>query len=191
MDLLIAGLIAGGLISAGAHLLARRRKKDRQQSAKKALPEAPRTVAQARPKDVLIYDGEDLIVSGVASYSEGSRDWSECCCEGDGSNKRWVVLGEGDPDGALVGEGVEAIPILDRPPESIDHQGEIYRLESHGHAKLTVIGELDPSFEAGEAEYWTYARPGSARFWIRKTGATHRCFAGQRTRRHLIEFIAA
>lgn len=186
MDVLIAIVLAGGIVSIGAHLLRRQREAD--QRAERRREEAARDLDGALPDDVVSYDGVDWIIGGVAELVEGTERWRECrLC--DGERESWLIVSPAT-DYVVLGEPVEA-PIIAgaAPPESIDHDGRIYRLRRWRQARAMVQGDLG-GLAPGDWLCWGYERPGSDRFWIRRSGEQWRCFSGQQAPRHLLDFIA-
>ncbi len=193
MDVLVAILIAGGIISIGAHLIRRSRDaRDTDPSTDESFgserqAEPLRGLEQACPGDVVVGQRADLIVERVLRLTEGSACWTECELR-DGEQRFALVLHPSDPDHALLGEAVSDLEIFgDEPPESIDHGGRIYTLERCGQARTGS----DPSDEERVLDHWLYGRPGDARIWLRRTDGELTIWAGSRQARHLLELIPA
>lgn len=187
--LLLAGLLASGLTSIA--LVARRRRRRREGRASadsSASLDEPRTFEEPRPGDVIVFDDGDSLVQGVVRLAEGNRGWVECRLL-DVSEERWIVVRPDDRSGLVVGRRIEGLPLRDAPPESIDYQGRIYRLERYGEARAEVDGDAG-AYAAGETEFWDYRGTGSERLWIRRASGAFRSFAGRRDPRHMVDFIA-
>ncbi|MCC6746643.1 MAG: DUF4178 domain-containing protein [Deltaproteobacteria bacterium] len=189
MEVLVAMLLAGGCLSLGVHLARRRGRGGTQVQAVAVVAEPSEpSLAALKPEDVLVLDGRDLIVKGVAVLRDGTRHWCEVRAD-DGSGESWVVVHAEDQDGALVGRLVAGLVAAGEPPEMLEHEGAVYRLQRSGHAEVEVAGAV--GFSAGEGAYWEYARVGASRIWIRRFGRYYRCFAGERVARHLFEILPA
>lgn len=189
MELIIALLLGGGCFALGRWALKRRA------AARQAAPplvDAPavdRGLDELQPGDVLTHEGADYLVTGVARLTEADVGWIECRLE-DAGQEAWVIVHAGDPDGVVVGHRVADLVVAgDRPSESLDHRGEVFRLESHGRASAEVSGELERGLAPGECRYWNYRRPGDGRVWLRRVEERWVAFAGARTRRHLVGFL--
>lgn len=189
MELIVALLLGGGCVALGRWALKRRA------AARQAAPPSSEASAVDRgldelePGDVLTHDGADYLVTGVARLTESDERWIECRLE-DAGREAWIVVHPRDPDGAVVGRRVTDLVVAgDRPSESLDHGGEVFRLERHGRAGVEVSGELEQGLVPGECRYWNYRRPGDGRVWMRRVEERWVAFAGARTRRHLVGFL--
>jgi len=186
MELILALLLGGGCVAVGGWALRRRRRRRQPVVSEESLG---RGLDDLRPDDVLTHDGGDWMVSGVAQLMEAGVTWIECRLE-DASREGWIVVHPGDADAALVGERVADFAVAgDRPSDSLDHQGKVFRLERFGRATVEVTGELDGRYGQGECGYWNYRRPGDGRVWFRQSGESWSYFSGRRVPRHLIGFL--
>lgn len=181
MDILIAVLLAGGIITIGAQLA--RRRQDARAAA--AVPLERRAELEAlRVGDIVVHGRADLIVTTVVELVEGPRCWREYALHDDGV-EHWLVLHPDDAQHALLGRRVEGLPIVGEPPESLEHAGRIYRLRGAGQAQA----ESDAPAERGVCDHWEYDRPGAQRLWIRRVGGALRACAGERVARHLLDAL--
>jgi hypothetical protein len=188
MEALIAALIAGGLLSMGAHLLRRARRR----SASEESPQDPRgsELSDLRPGDLVSYQHRDLVVLGVARLSEGRRGWREHRLEGD-RGECWLVVSPTDPGGVLLGQPLPPPEMGDEPPQMLDHADQIYQLQRCGQAEVQLEGAFAGLLGPGSCDYWDYARPGPPRLWLRRSGERWTFCAGQRIPRHFFAVIPA
>ena len=186
MEILIAVLLAGGIVALGARLV--RRGQTGATTAAPELVEQPRAeLERARAGDVVVHDRVDLLVERVVRLCEGRASWVELALR-DGPAEWWLVLGAADEQGALLGKRTEGLPIVGRePPESLELDGKIYRLARAGQARA----ESDAAGESGVWDWWEYDRPGADRLWLRRVGDELRACAGERVPRHMLELIPA
>jgi hypothetical protein len=189
MELILALLIGGGCVALGAWAIRRKQSEARTETAAAA---ANRTLADLVPQDVITHDGIDWMVAGVASLSEGAEHWIEGRLE-DAAREGWIVVNASDPDKVLFGERVDDLVVGENPSESLDHRGDVFKLERHGQAQVVAVeGDVARVYAASgdiDCRYWYYQRPGDARIWIRHVGAGRHHFAGRRVARHLVGFL--
>ena len=189
MEVLIAALVASGVLSLGAHFVRRRRR--RRDGTDSGQPSTVRALEQLLPGDAVVHDGGDLLVAGVVRLSDGRLRWREARLL-DGGMERWMVV---LPDRVQFGAAIGPLPIIGQPPEQLDHGQRIYRLERTGQARAALNGDLGGAGEAdswrpaGEWEYWEYVSPRGERLWIRRASGELYCFAGVRVSRHLVQLL--
>ncbi len=193
MELLIPALILSGCAAVvGGLRLARawRGRGGRPAEPAVALAAAGRGVEDPRPQDVVILDGQDYLVSGVARLADGRQAWCECLLQ-DGLRSRWLLVPAGDPGWLTAGQPAQAAALAERPTELLEVGGEIYRLHRRGVAEVQQAeGDLGGRYQGHRVEYWDYRRPGAGRLWVRReAGAAALTVAGQRLRRHLLGFL--
>jgi hypothetical protein len=189
MEYLIAALVVGGCAAIGTLAVRWRQRRARASSSTAAAASAGREsldgreLDHLRPGDVVLHEGLDLVVAGVARLTEGATCWTEARID-DGASERWLIVRPGDPDCVLVGRLLPpaSVALGSEPSESIEHDGQIYTLQRHCHAVVTISGELGEGLAGGELACWDYGRPGSARLWVRG----EQVFVGERVRRHLV-----
>lgn len=185
MELIVAALVAGGFLGLTAHLVRRGRRAREPVNETPDLTEAgiERGWSLLRPQDVLIVDGRDYIVREAAEFREGPRRWQECRLDDEGEHA-WLCVEDDDPT-VRLGFPVEVAGLASEPPESLDHEGKIFRLASCGQA--SVRREEDAP---RDVRYWDYARPGSERLWVRQAeGGDLQVRAGRAVQRHLFELL--
>lgn len=186
MELILALLVGGGCVAFGSWALKRRRRASRPPETETRVS---RTLAELIPEDVVTHDAADWMVAGVASFSEGPEHWIEARLE-DGAREAWLVVSASDPDAVLFGERVDDLIVGETPSESVDHRGDVFRLERHGQASVvSVEGDVASTYTAGQVRYWNYRRPGDRRIWLRHVGETWLRMAGSRVARHLLGFL--
>lgn len=198
MELIIAALILGGC-AVGAALGVRKHRK-KAAAVSEAAPAARQlaerteiTIEQLRPDDVVMVEGTDYIVAGVARVSADEPDapWVLECRLDDAGQEAWLVVRrERASSCVLYGKRVEQLAVGDPPSELLDYQGEVFRLKRRGQVALTSTeGDLGPGFPADKCRYWEYQQPGSGRLWLRRGGGEPLVFVGQRVRRHLVTVL--
>jgi hypothetical protein len=196
MECLVTALLIGGCTALGALAVCWRRRRARAAAPAQSdelrpfvstegtpVPEG-RGLDDLFPGDVLLHDGLDLIVAGVARCTDGPMGWCECRLQ-DGKLERWLIVRADDPEHVTVGELLPPDELSGEPSDSLEHSGQIYSLVRRGRATVSLVGELVDGLAAGECHYWDYSRPGADRLWIRR-GAI---FAGQRIPRHLVTLL--
>ena len=150
MELILAVLVGGGCIALGRWAIRRQRSVAQRASRAPSAEELDRGLEDLRPGDVVTHDGADYIVAGVARLTEGSDSWLECRLE-DVAREAWIVIHPIDPDAVIVGERVTDMEVAgERPSESVDHQGQVFRLERHGRASVETDGDLGEGLRLGE-----------------------------------------
>jgi hypothetical protein len=140
---------------------------------------------QLRLGDVILYDGQELTVAGLALCEEREQRWHEARIV-DGERERWLVVRPQDPDAAVIGERTADLGLGAEPSEALEHDGKVYQLERCGQAEVCGEGDLGAQLSDGEYHYWDYRRPGADRLWIRRGPNRTVSFAGQRVGRHLV-----
>jgi hypothetical protein len=143
---------------------------------------------QLRLGDVILYDGQELTVAGVALCEEREQRWHEARLV-DGERERWLLVRPQDPDAAVVGERTADLGLGAEPSEALEHDGNVYQLERCGQAEVSGEGDLAGQLSDGEYRYWDYRRPGADRLWIRRGPRGTVSFAGQRVGRHLLTLL--
>ena len=190
MVLILALLVGGGCVALGAWAIRRKQSGARTEDATAAA--VGRTLADLVPNDVVTHDVVDWMVAGVASLSEGAEHWIEGRLE-DASREGWIVVNGADTDAVLVGERVDDLVVGENPSESLDHRGDVFKLERHGQAQVVAVeGDVARVYTASgeiDCHYWYYQRPGDARIWLRHVGNARHHFAGRRVARHLVGFL--
>jgi hypothetical protein len=195
MEVLIAALVVSGCAALGTLAVRWRRRRARagELAAEEARPRSAsptgresldgRELDHLREGDVVLHDGLDLVVSGVARLTEGATCWTEARLA-DGSDERWLVVRPSDLDCVVVGRLLPrgAVVLGLEPSESMEHDGRIYSLQRHGYAAVAIAGELADGVPSGECRFWDYGLPGSGRLWVRG----EQVFVGERVRRHLV-----
>ena len=195
MECIVAALVIGGCTALGA--LAVRWRRRRARATTPQPPEVPPlSIADGAPSsdgrgldglfpgDVLLHDGMDLIVTGIARLTDGAQSWCECRLE-DGERERWLIVPADDAD-CVVGQRLPPDELVGEPSNSLEHAGQIYTLSRYGRASVSLVGELAGGLTTGDdCRYWDYTRPGADRLWIRRTVG----FAGQRVPRHLLTLL--
>jgi hypothetical protein len=189
MELIVAAIVAGGFLGLTAHLVRRGRRARKPDQARTpdliaAESEIDRGWSQLRPHDVLIVDGRDYIVREAAVFREGARRWQECSLDDEGA-AAWICAEDGD-EAVRLGWSVEVSGLGEEPPESLDHEGQIYRLAGCGQASV----ERGEGGHPYDLRYWDYARPGERRLWLRRReGGPWDVRAGRAIPRHLFELL--
>jgi hypothetical protein len=186
MEILLAVLI-GGCAVAGVYALRRRRRRSRGEAATPP-PVQERGLGELRPDDVVIVDGRDWIVKGVARLTEGLDSWIEARLA-DGGEERWLIVRPDDPDAVLYGTPGADPGVGENPSESLDDRGKVLRLRRHGRAEVKPTGDLGDHFPEGECGYWDYDRPGEDCAWIRGGGQRWIYVFGDRIGRHMTRFL--
>jgi hypothetical protein len=148
-------------------------------------PSARDQLEQICLQDIVLHDGMELTVAGVARYEERELAWSEVRVV-DGEKERWLVVRPQDPDAVIVGERTAELGLGSEPSEALEHEGKVFQLERCGQAQVSGEGELGGDLADGEYRYWDYRRPGADRLWIRRGPQGTVSFAGQRVGRHLV-----
>jgi hypothetical protein len=202
METLFLVLLAGGIASIGALALRRhRRRKASQRDEQERLllseplpvrqtsdPAETRELDDLRPEDVLLYDGLDLIVSGIARLTADSFSWLECQID---EGERWMIIRSCDVDAVILGKVAADLGLGVEPSESLEYEGKIYQLERKGQASVVTSGSLSSVWPHGGVSCWDYGRPGSDRIWLRRCQGVEIGFVGQRIKRHLIFVLPA
>lgn len=199
MEIFIAVALASGIAAAAGYVW-RRRKKNKAADAggegapdvSDAPPQLPERTEPGldnlRPDDVVMVEGRDFIVAGVARVAEPAAPYSRECRLDDAGDEAWLVVCGGSR-WVLYGNRVE-LTVSNPPSELLDHQGEVYRMEHRGQVTFAgVAGEMGelPTDKCG---YWEYTRPGADRLWLRKGGGDRfLVFVGQRLQRHLVTVL--
>lgn len=191
MEVLLTVLLAAGAASLGALLLGQRSRSEGVQGGQRQLARpGTRELSQLMVGDLVVGDGQDLLVVEVWRCRQGQRSWRECRLQTDDA-QRWLILPPDDPTGALLGEPV-ALPLVDhQPPESFDHGGEIYRLERSGQASVVIDRRGASGTVLASVDCWSYGRPGQRRLWIRRNTTEVLMFAGRRLERFSFEVLPA
>jgi hypothetical protein len=196
MEALLALLVASGCIGLSLSLYHRRRHGARSHQATEVEP--TRRIPQSPPPergldhlelaDVLLFDGADLLVVGLARFSEGASSWVECLIDHDGQ-ERWLVLRDDDPDFLRLGQPVSDPGFGGHPSEAIELEGQIFDLQRRGQVTISSQGRFLDAPPLTQAQYWDYRRPGSDRLWVRSVGETWIFVRGQQIKRHLVTFL--
>lgn len=189
MEIITALLVASACaaVAAGAVRWRARRRGGPGTGERGALPAAAAArdvLENIRLQDVVLLDGMELVVTGLARFEERERHWFECRLL-DGKVERWLLVQPQDPDAAIAGERV-APELGAEPSEAVEHDGKVFHLERCGHAEVSGQGDLGGVVVSGQCATWDYRRPGPDRLWVRRGPAGTATFAGQRVGRHLI-----
>ena len=198
MEIIIAVALASTIAAAAGY--AWRRKKRRASGeaggpgdpgAAPQLPErAEPGLDNLRPDDVVMVEGRDFIVAGVAEVDEPSAPYSRECRLDDAGDEAWmVVCGGPGSEWVLYGSRVQ-MTVTNPPSELLDHDGEVFRMEHRGQLSYRkVTGDMG-DLPAGKCNYWEYVQPGSDRLWLRHGGGDQfMVVVGQRLRRHLVSVL--
>ena len=198
MELIIAALIVG--LASGAGVWAVRRRKQAKQTdadagetgAGEAPAKKPRQLLEhiergldhLLPDDVVMVEGKDYLVAGVATVAEPDAPHLAEARLDDAGDEAWlVVCGPRGSSWVQYGRQVE-LSISDPPSELLDYQGQVFRLEHRGQVTFSEVqGDLGP-LPADRCRYWEYNQPGPDRLWVRHDGQRFLVFVGQRLRRH-------
>ncbi len=186
MEWLLTTLIAAGLASAGILTFRRRKSKQHTDSWRSKVEE--RDLDSLRPGDVLLHEGKDLIIAGVAHFSQGRTHWQECFFD-ERHGERWMAVRADDPEHVVLGLRVQELPLGDKPPGVLEHEEKIYRLRKRGEAQVELEGAAWEDLAAGSCRYWRYSRSGVDRLWIYRGAERQLILAGQRVKRHLITLL--
>jgi hypothetical protein len=196
MGTLIALAIGGGLVALGWSYWRKKSRvgsknpqgEKRRPSAVALLPEfTERTLDQLQRGDVVMAEGEDYIVRGVASFRDDGKVWLECALDLDGETP-WLYLPGHERDRPRLGRAVPGLVAAGHPSEAIDFEGQIFRLTCRGQARCETTDKLEP-YSADVIEYWEYVRPDGRCLWIRRVGQTLHGYAGQQLDRHMIDML--
>jgi len=182
MEILLVALVAGGVITA-AHFWRR----SRASKEPRALP-APveeRSIDGLRPGDVVVHEGQDLIVAEAMTFVDGEHRWHEVRLD-DAGDEHWLLVPDDDPDGVWLGRPIEPPAIGDEPPECVDRAGVVLRLSRCGSARRD-----DPDGPLVERGYWNYGLVGDHRLWIRRDEerAAWSSYEGRRVPRHTVDVL--
>ena len=198
MEIFIAVALASGIAAAAGYVWRRRKKSkageaggDQETAAADVPPQLPERAEAGldnlRPDDVVMVEGRDFIVAGVARVAEPAAPYSRECRLDDAGDEAWLVVCGGDK-WVLYGSRVE-LTVSNPPSELLDYQGKVFRLEHRGQVTFAKVagdmGEL-PTDQCG---YWEYTQPGSDRLWLRKGGDRFWAFVGQRLRAHEVTVL--
>jgi len=190
MEVLAAVLLAGAC--AGLATLAMRWRARRGRAATTAAEAAAGGGEPARDQleglrleDLVLYEGLELRVAGLACCEERELQWREVRLV-DGDVERWLLVRPQDPDAALVGERIPDLGLGPQPSEALEHAGKVYQLDRCGRAQVSGEGDLAGVLTDAGCAYWDYRRPGPDRLWIRHGLQGTVSFRGQRVGRHLL-----
>ncbi len=197
MEILIAVALASGIAAAAGYVW-RKRKKGKAAAAggegggadaPKQLPERTDPgLDDLRPDDVIMVEGRDFIVAGVARVAEPSAPYSRECRLDDAGDEAWLVVCGSDAAWVLYGSPVE-MTVSDPPSELLDHHGEVFRMEHRGQLTYAeVTGDMG-DLPTDKCSYWEYTQPGADRLWLRRAGARFLVFVGQRLRGHEVTVL--
>lgn len=196
MEIIIAAALVSGIAAAAGYVWRRRKQRasgnagegDDGAPTPAQLPERTEAgLANLRPDDVVMVEGRDFIVAGVARVAEPSAPFSRECRLDDAGHEAWLVVA--GTKWVLYGSRVE-MAVSNPPSELLDHQGEVFRMEHRGQVTFAeVTGDLG-EMPTDRCDYWEYVQPGSDRLWLRRGGGDQfLVFVGQRLRQHLVTVL--
>jgi hypothetical protein len=196
MEVLAAALLAGACAGLTALAIRWRSRRGRAAvaatAAAEAVSDAPARdqLEDLRLEDLVLYEGLELRVAGLARCEERELRWCEVRLL-DGDTERWLLMRPEDPDAAAVGQRLADLGLGPQPSEALEHDGKVYQLERCGQAQASAEGDLAGVLTDAGCGYLDYRRPGPDRLWIRHGPRGTTCFGGQRVGRHLLCVLPA
>ncbi len=195
MEILIAVALFSGIAAAAGYAWKRKKKKDAgdpraddETGARALLPERTEaTLENLRPDDVLMVEGRDFIVVGVARVAEPQAPYTRECRLDDAGDEASLVVCSGS-SWVLYGEPVN-LSVSSPPSELLDYKGEVFRMEHRGQLTFAeATGDMGP-LPTDKCDYWEYVQPGADRLWLRRRGDQLLVFVGQRLRQHEVTVL--
>lgn len=194
MEILIAVALVSGIAAAAGYVWKKKKKGKAAAAADDTgepnalLPERTEaTLENLRPDDVIMVEGRDFIVAGVARVAESQAPYTRECRLDDAGDEASLVVCSGSR-WVLYGSPV-TMNVSSPPTELLDHQGEVFRMEHRGQLTFAeVTGDMGP-LPTDTCDYWEYVQPGADRLWLRRQGDQLLVFVGQRLRQHEVTVL--
>ena len=145
------------------------RRSVRSQAAAEAASEL--TLFNLRVGDIVQHEITDWVVEDRLVYSQGVFSWLEYLLR-DGDRSLWLVVNEDDSLVVTLEEPIDLPLSLDaQPPDQIELDGRLYRLNERGYAVVTADQRRD-NRELGSCQFFDYRSGSSAVLSIELWGST-------------------
>jgi hypothetical protein len=143
-----------------------------------------------RLRDVISYQGQDLVVEAILTYRLGGKSYPLVRAV-DGEDVRWVepLLSDAD-DRFLFFKEVRDLPLATPPPATIAYKGASYVPRLSGTASVEIEGAA-PSRQTGPCEMWRYRAAGDMFLQIEKWPSLTTALAGESVHKAMVEIFPA
>ena len=149
-----------------------------------------RDLDRLRPGDVLVCDGRDYLVDGVAECRDGTRRWWEARLS-DAGAEAWVVVEKSPPAWLLLGTPNDRPAPEGDPSSQLDRGTKIFSLDRRGTAKVNPVGDMGENYPVKSMDYARYKRAGNDRVWLRRADddAAWLTVEGEKIPRHMVTLL--